>query len=267
MRQPDFSETSYGYALTKETTHALGSNLIAAPHFPTLRKEGGAGGGYDVKLDRPGVPLLIQFKRPDVMVSRAAKEFRVNGLPLTLPFYRMPLRTSEGSRQHEMLLQHCANGSEVYYASPIFHSEASFTAFYMAGSVSDNSIFVDPADVGPLDQKPHHLSYSTKNNAWRYSDVAVHLEGDFSKEAMARSLSEALVREGKKAASETLKTFLSTTISVIKQGLGLDIAEDRAAENPIDQIALLSSAYLGAQFFLVQQDPPAEPVENSVEKM
>jgi len=54
--KPQISEFSYGYALTDELIHWHGTNLTAAPIFPSLYQEGQVGGvgGDVVKL----------FKRP-----------------------------------------------------------------------------------------------------------------------------------------------------------------------------------------------------------
>lgn len=72
--QSKISEFSYGFALINELVGWV--NLQAAPIFPSLLEEGKEGGGYDVKLDAPGIPLLIQFKRSECMTRRSAKEFK-----------------------------------------------------------------------------------------------------------------------------------------------------------------------------------------------
>ncbi len=254
MRQPDFSENSYGFALTLEISMALGPNIRAAPCFPTLREEGATGGGYDVKLTRPGVPLLIQFKRPDVMVSKAAKEFKKDRLNLDLPFYRMPLRTSGSSRQHDMLLQHCQSGNEVYYACPIFDSEEDFNQHFLNGVVSEHSIFVDPADVGPLSQEPHFLSYSSRHEAWKYSEKPEYVEGDRSKEAMYRNVKEALAKEGDHPVAERMEGYLAGLRTLLGETLGYKFLGEPPAD-PVDivrQAATLSRAYLGAELFVAQ---------------
>jgi len=43
--RPDFSEFSYGYAVTEEIVTANKATLVAAPLFPSLYKEGKTGGG------------------------------------------------------------------------------------------------------------------------------------------------------------------------------------------------------------------------------
>ena len=75
----DISEFSYGFALVNELADSVGSGLRAAPLFPSLRQE--ARLGYDVKLDRPGLPLFLQFKLSDCMVSNRAKEIQKGIFP------------------------------------------------------------------------------------------------------------------------------------------------------------------------------------------
>ena len=66
--KPDIAEFNYGYALTDELIHWHGAGITAVPIFPSLYDEGQPGGGYDVKLDRGGIPLFLQFKLSDCMV-------------------------------------------------------------------------------------------------------------------------------------------------------------------------------------------------------
>ena len=103
--KPEISEFSYGFALTNELVGWVA--LSAAPVFPSLIEEGKAGGGYDVKLDRPGVPLFLQFKRSHCMVRRTAKEHQAVvalGGTLNVPYYRFPITEATTSDQHELLL-------------------------------------------------------------------------------------------------------------------------------------------------------------------
>src|SRR4051794_37173385 len=75
---PEISEFSYGFALTNELVGWTA--LKAAPMFPSLIEEGKKGGGYDVKLDAPGKPLYLQFKRAHCMTRRSAREISSYGL-------------------------------------------------------------------------------------------------------------------------------------------------------------------------------------------
>jgi hypothetical protein len=83
---PQISEFSYGFALTNEIV--AWSPLKFAPIFPSLIEEGKKGGGYDVMLDMPGVPLYLQFKRGYRMTRRTAKEIKQYQKRLKIPFHR-----------------------------------------------------------------------------------------------------------------------------------------------------------------------------------
>lgn len=55
--EPDFSEFSYGYAITEELASGKLGPLIGAPVFPSLYKERQSG-GYDVQLPLQGAPFF-----------------------------------------------------------------------------------------------------------------------------------------------------------------------------------------------------------------
>src|SRR5260370_6663954 len=119
---PEISEFSYGFDLTNEIVGW--APVAAAPLFPSLIEEGRAGGGYDVKLDVPGIPLYLQFKRADCMKTRNAREIREFHLPLLPPFYRFKITESGKSDQHELLLQLDDGSCLVFYVAPRFHELA-----------------------------------------------------------------------------------------------------------------------------------------------
>lgn len=64
IMKPDFSEFSYGYAVTEELASSLKARLVGSPIFPSLYEEGQSGGGYDVKFPTSGAALFssIQVK-------------------------------------------------------------------------------------------------------------------------------------------------------------------------------------------------------------
>lgn len=152
------SEFSYGFALTHELVLALG-NLTAAPIFPSLIEEGRAGGGYDVKLAAPGIPLFLQFKRSDCLSRRSAREIQ-SGAPLTTPFYWIEITAKADSAQHEMLIDLDEAPNLVFYAAPMFHQKVEFDAAFIGGHVRQRSFFVRPRTIGTFgDDGPHHLSF------------------------------------------------------------------------------------------------------------
>ena len=98
----NISEFSYGFALTDELIRFPGFKLTAAPVFPSLYEEGQTGGGWDVRLNRPGIPLFLQFKLSECMVRRNCREVR-EGI-LGVPCYRIQLLAARLSHQHRLLL-------------------------------------------------------------------------------------------------------------------------------------------------------------------
>src|SRR5258708_40251362 len=178
--KPNISEFSYGFVLTYELVQSAGSGLSAAPVFPSLISEGQPGGGWDVRLDRPGVPLFLQFKLSDYMTGAACRE-RKGGF--NLPCYRMNLRRPP-SRQHEMLLDLEATGAEVYYVAPAFHQAEQLNDAFLNGAVRPRSLWIRPSQIGPLpDSKQHHVSFEAIAN-WAFFSEPRRL-GEYGKTGRA----------------------------------------------------------------------------------
>lgn len=152
-----YTEFSFGYAFTENLIRSTGSRPAGAPVFPNLIQEGQL--GYDVHIDLPGCPLFFQYKLPELMVRRSAKEisqYRLAGI--RAPFFRMPLMRRDLSNQHAILLrteQQFPNA--VYYATPCIAGVNGFNAAYNAGRVHIVSALFSPSDIGPLPDDKHHV--------------------------------------------------------------------------------------------------------------
>lgn len=155
---PEISEFSYGFALTNELVGWTALN--AAPIFPTLIEEGKEGGGYDVKLDLPAVPLYLQFKRSDYMVRQSAREISTWGLDLEVPFYRFSVTARNLSLQHTSLVTLDDGSNLVYYAAPRFHTLSGINEAWLGQKVAQRSLFVAPNEIGLIrDDQPHHVAF------------------------------------------------------------------------------------------------------------
>ena len=153
--KPDFSEFSYGFALTSELIDRYGLRQLGAPLFPSLIEEGKKGGGFDVKM--PGLPIFFQFKISEQLTRATARE---SGL-LGLPYYRMRLRSLRYSQQHNLLLDLEQRGNEVYYAAPEFHLPDELNQAYLDASVEPQTWFFAPSDIGPLpDEDEHYVVFA-----------------------------------------------------------------------------------------------------------
>lgn len=163
--KPDFSEFSYGYAVTEELVSSLKAIIVGAPEFPSLYEEGKKG-GYDLKLPLSGTPVFLQFKLSDYMQMRSAREFKKGILPI--PYYRMHLRPLRHSQQHKLLLSLEQSGEKVFYVAPEFHLPSELNGHYLAKSVLDNSAAFSPVEIGPLPTDESHYIAFEKGAKFAY---------------------------------------------------------------------------------------------------
>jgi hypothetical protein len=170
--KPDFSEFSYGYAVTEELVSLHRAVIVAAPMFPSLYDEGKAGGGYDVKIPISGRPVFLQFKLSDKLERTNSKEHQ-SGL-LSVPYYRMHIRPAKHSDQHSLLLDLEASGETVFYIAPEFHRPSELNSFYLSRTVVFNSAAYSPQAIGPMPDDEEHYVVFERGAAigYRCSDEA-----------------------------------------------------------------------------------------------
>jgi hypothetical protein len=165
-RTPHFSEFSYGFAVARELVTAEGEAIRIAPVFPSLIQE--AQLGWDLFVDRPGMPLYLQFKLSDCMKGQRAREVKDGFNP---PFFRFHLRCSADNNQHSLLLELNNRGEDVRYIAPAFFQNEELNAAYNDRQVIDRSIQLTPADIGNLVPGRHHVAFAGPNGPWKpYSD-------------------------------------------------------------------------------------------------
>ncbi|WGL17230.1 hypothetical protein PVT68_02765 [Microbulbifer bruguierae] len=148
--KPQFSEFTYGYTLVEELSRDYG--FSAVPVFPSLLEEGRTGGGYDAKLGIKGLPFFLQFKRSDFLGRSNSKYHAAFGGP----YYRFHLHARRHSVQHDLLLQLESYGNPVFYVAPKFHKNSELHDSYFGSSISKNSIWVAPTEIGKLPDDNEH---------------------------------------------------------------------------------------------------------------
>lgn len=159
MASPDFSEFTFGYAVTRHIEDTLGGR-IAVPRFPTQVQE--ADLGYDVDFLSHGVPLILQYKRSSVMKRSDCKEF---GSPhfshifrYVRPFYRMHLHRNNQFRQHLMLrVFESFLGGGVWYCTSSVPDKAELDRHYSRNQMFDACRFFSPSSIALPDLHDDHF--------------------------------------------------------------------------------------------------------------
>jgi hypothetical protein len=265
--KPNISEFSYGYALTECLIEFLRSqplSLTAAPLFPSLYDEGRPGGGYDLRLDLPGIVLFLQFKLSDYIWKKyknRIEEFRLD--LFNTPFYRMHLRPARHSQQHQMLLDLEGQGPagqrhEVYYAAPLFHEPYDLNQAYLTRQVPQRSIFIRPSNIGNLpDDENHHISYNNFNSGYFFSEPQ-QIEMD-NLESMAHQVYSNIMTQERITLKETLHEISNEMVMIIKHRFPYphwfkyDVDELHEKLDPFKQVAFLARTYFDCDILAVRR--------------
>ena len=208
-----YSEFSFGYAFTENLIRWSSDAPTSAPHFPNLVDEGSR--GYDVRIDRGGYPLFLQYKLPEKLTRSTAVEIRKFGLPgIYTPFFRMPLMRKDSSEQHRLLVDLESRWpGGVFYAAPCMEDESEFNQAYVSVGVHRRSVLFSPGEIGYLpDSEQHSVAYrSDLNYAWFCSNAREIRAFEIAtiSEALVGSLNELRFRELRPVLVEILRSVRS----------------------------------------------------------
>ena len=171
MTAPEFSEFTYGFALTYELVNMSGLPLRFAPVIPSLIREGSTGGGYDVEIPiGPSVALFLQFKTCQRII-RGRKNTREVQDGMGTPFLRLPLRKERSYAQHDQLLRLETAGGYVAYVAPAFADLATLNDSFFTRTTATKSIWVRPSEIPPAfdRRRSHWLSFTaTTPYVWSF---------------------------------------------------------------------------------------------------
>lgn len=251
MDKCQFSEFSYGYCLTEDLVVGKGTPLTAAPVFPSLIEEGQPGVGYDVRFDRPGTPLFLQFKLVHQMVRGNANETKRGHFQP--PFYRMHLRSRLISDQHQSLLSLEQAGNDVFYVAPGFHTTGELNTTYAQRRVWSRSFRINPTLIGPLpDDQPHHVTFQQPSGIWRFYSDEPFKEGRAPEtEEISASLQRRIAERGERNLRDQIGA-LDTSLQAIVNARNIERNErERINVHELgDHVEPLRRvAYIARQFF------------------
>lgn len=253
MANTEYSEFSFGYALTDSLMRTILPGSSRAPVFPSLLAEGSAGGGYDVKIPVYPVPLFLQFKIPRVITKRS----RLLPPRYSCPYYRFPLRTRTPD-QHGLLLDLEKKFPLVFYATPLFHTVIELDAHYARKAVHAHSMFVRPSSIGALDDNEHHIAYSSREPiCWCFSEPKV-VETRLKGEEFLTFIGHAAREQPRQTANAMLETLWGKLIEVIASEKHIQGGAPELYDYPgndvrelVRRIAYLAQVRLGLTFALL----------------
>jgi hypothetical protein len=140
------SEFSYGYGVTREVERLLQSvGLRTTPFLPSLLQEKKL--AFDVAFDRPGAPLLLQFKLGEALKRLRMQDSSKSPPALGRPFWRFRINTAEPGGQFDLLLKAEQAGAEVYYVAPRFTSWDGYVFAYESEQVLAKSLLLRPSEI------------------------------------------------------------------------------------------------------------------------
>ena len=211
-----------------------------------------------MRLDRPGLPLFLQFKLCHQMIRRNCREATQGGF--NVPCYRMYLRSARSSRQHEMLLDLEEKGQEVYYVAPEFHLAEELNDAFLQRLVRERSRWIPPSDIGPLhDDGDHHVSFEP-GDQWTLFSEPGPIKAKRKFEDIATRLKSRLHERGRIEVAQEYLERLANDIAEIADKRH-DITQRQKAFSresvrpaaPLQRVAYYASVFLESQLFIVQE--------------
>lgn len=112
-------------------------------------------GGYDalINLERPGMLMFFHFKVPDKISDVKARQIS-NALEedISCIDYCMPIRSKDGFRQHQNLLQTELNFMPCfsYYVCPMFNTYNAYNIEYLKRCLHEKAVYFSPIEIGTM---------------------------------------------------------------------------------------------------------------------
>lgn len=147
-----FSETQFSFCFTFEYLQGF-YPLHLMPFFPNIVMEGRIG-GYDVRINANN---FFQFKIPTYQIKRSKNNDEWD--TFKKPYYRIKINT--GSQQFKLLkeLKIELPKSNIYYATPEFHTEDSLANAYHYNRIVGSSALFLIQNFPKYKSGHHHLIY------------------------------------------------------------------------------------------------------------
>lgn len=186
---------------------------------------------------------------------------------LRAPFYRMHIRPSKYSGQHQMLLEWEMEGNLVFYAAPKFHTSVELNDAYLDRKMLERSLFRKPSAIGGFtDDGPHHVSFRNGYPICICSEIKVTNEKpDDSHEKFLVELHERATHQ--KYGSDEFVRVAKRMAEIVSRRLGpsrlpFQAINQLQGQSPLAQIQYLSRTFFDCEALIVR---PRTEVEKTVE--
>ncbi len=209
-----FSEFSYGFAVTREVANIAHSQALEAPVLPSLVQEGSL--GWDAKFQLKGVSLFLQYKTSDwLSTARASHWNYVNG-----PYFRFPVYRPRDSRQHNLLVTLATKEDNVHYCAPMFHRAEEFNLSFFHDEVLKESVWISAKGLpllSPADVKYHHLLYTRSHQLFWATDPEPLVGISNARDGLENLLSQLETRRAPTINLNRLRDLWSNVSSIAAQ--------------------------------------------------
>jgi hypothetical protein len=176
------------------------------------------------------------------------------------PFYRMHLRPSRISDQHQSLLSLEQAGNDVFYVAPSFHTGIDLNTAYAQRRVWERSFKINPTLIGTLpDDRDHHVTFRQSAVAWRFYSDEPSKEGRTPQtKEIANSLQRRIADRGKRNLREqiedldaSLQAIVHTRNSERGEQDRMNIHELGDRFDPLRRVAYIARQFFDCQILFV----------------
>lgn len=167
--RPGFSERTFEFCFNAEFCQAVGGLLVSHPHIPSqqIEKDLGYDVAFKIQQDQYISSIFIQHKVAHFAEARAGRNAQFfdhhHG-----PYFRFAVDNEQHNTLHEL----SRNKGDAYYCAPLFHLSHELEDHFRANTITNNSLLLDPVQVGPLtDIERHNITFNPSGtNPTMHSD-------------------------------------------------------------------------------------------------
>jgi hypothetical protein len=171
VHPPGFSERVFEFGFNSEYANANRAIIAAAPHIPTQNEEKAL--GYDVgfEIARHGgaVHFLALQHKTCRFVDQESATNRNFWNAIGRPYFAFRLNIDQFN-VIESIASSGLDGVDFFYCVPLFSTRAAMDQHYLANTVMNHAVWINPTGMGALsDDEPHSIIFDG-TSAFLFSD-------------------------------------------------------------------------------------------------